>query len=451
MLLHLRLEPTTSVRRNPLRSAQVQAKNEQQQEITRQRAPRKQRLLVSRRHLQQGNAGRNSSGASTSSSSAAATAAAAAANYMNTRSVTRKLHNVGATYRAPTAREYNKWRDWPIHGMHERPVYHPKFGLAAEYNGRLFASLGNEGYKEITPDTQVVRVDPRLGSAPSSPATQLRKIESLCPAPALAATADSSKCNANVPASKAAATTSTAQTTVTLPQAAFTATAPTSGRLLSKEQLLRSLQQNAATSSPSKCLIVPRTSASTVANSTTPVALPFCNVQPIKANGKGKLWFVRAPDTAKKVAPERTSTVTSASATNSISWAEISLRRRLEGAAAIARATSVKPTPKLQPQQTSRGFPPLRLAESTGMFRPSQKPAIAPESRSSIAPADDQLSEVLDLSKKDTVSSVDTTSNQSKGTLPNVSKAFATDLVRYFQNFGADESMDSCEASKNIT
>lgn len=46
--------------------------------------------------------------------------------YMNTRSVTRKMYNVGATYQAPTLKDETEWKEWPVHGMHERPVFHPQ-------------------------------------------------------------------------------------------------------------------------------------------------------------------------------------------------------------------------------------------------------------------------------------------------------------------------------------
>lgn len=46
--------------------------------------------------------------------------------YMNTRSVTRKMCNVGATYQAPTIRDETQWKEWPVHGMHERPIFHPQ-------------------------------------------------------------------------------------------------------------------------------------------------------------------------------------------------------------------------------------------------------------------------------------------------------------------------------------
>lgn len=46
--------------------------------------------------------------------------------YMNTRSVTKKMYNVGASYQAPTVKDEIEWKEWPIHGMHERPIYHPQ-------------------------------------------------------------------------------------------------------------------------------------------------------------------------------------------------------------------------------------------------------------------------------------------------------------------------------------
>lgn len=36
----------------------------------------------------------------------------------------RQARNVGSTYEEPED-EY-EWRSWPVHGMHERPVYHPQ-------------------------------------------------------------------------------------------------------------------------------------------------------------------------------------------------------------------------------------------------------------------------------------------------------------------------------------
>lgn len=50
--------------------------------------------------------------------------------YMNTRSVTRKMYTVGATYQAPTKKDETEWKEWPVHGMHERPVYHPQVKLS---------------------------------------------------------------------------------------------------------------------------------------------------------------------------------------------------------------------------------------------------------------------------------------------------------------------------------
>ncbi|XP_076630245.1 uncharacterized protein LOC143346223 [Colletes latitarsis] len=83
--------------------------------------------------------------------------------YMNTRSVTRKMYNVGATYQAPSVKDEMEWKEWPVHGMHERPVFHPQVGLAAEYLGRYFTSIDGLSYHEIVdrPEIEVVSVDPR--------------------------------------------------------------------------------------------------------------------------------------------------------------------------------------------------------------------------------------------------------------------------------------------------
>ena len=90
--------------------------------------------------------------------------------YMNTRSVTRKMYNVGATYQAPTPRDETEWKEWPAHGMHERPVFHPQVGLAAEYLGRYYSSLDGHSYHEIIdrPEIEVVSVDPHCDFLPSS-------------------------------------------------------------------------------------------------------------------------------------------------------------------------------------------------------------------------------------------------------------------------------------------
>ncbi|XP_076235692.1 uncharacterized protein LOC143180051 [Calliopsis andreniformis] len=90
--------------------------------------------------------------------------------YMNTRSVTRKMYNVGATYQAPTIRDETEWKEWPVHGMHERPVYHPQVGLAAEYLGRYFTSIDGVSYQEILdfPEIEVVSVDPHSDFLPCS-------------------------------------------------------------------------------------------------------------------------------------------------------------------------------------------------------------------------------------------------------------------------------------------
>ncbi|XP_070161664.1 uncharacterized protein [Polyergus mexicanus] len=82
--------------------------------------------------------------------------------YMKTRSVTRKMYTVGATYQAPTKKDETEWKEWPVHGMHERPIYHPQAGLAVEYLGRCFTSLDGLSYCEIVdePEIEVVAVDP---------------------------------------------------------------------------------------------------------------------------------------------------------------------------------------------------------------------------------------------------------------------------------------------------
>ncbi|XP_017799476.1 PREDICTED: uncharacterized protein LOC108580276 [Habropoda laboriosa] len=100
--------------------------------------------------------------------------------YMNTRSVTRKMYNVGATYQAPTIKDETEWKEWPVHGMHERPVFHP-LGLAAEYLGRYFASLDGFSYQEIVdrPDIEVVSVDPHCDFLPSS--TEKKRIKKTKP------------------------------------------------------------------------------------------------------------------------------------------------------------------------------------------------------------------------------------------------------------------------------
>ncbi|XP_076757000.1 uncharacterized protein LOC143427058 [Xylocopa sonorina] len=101
--------------------------------------------------------------------------------YMNTRSVTRKMYNVGATYQAPTIRDETEWKEWPVHGMHERPVYHPQVGLAAEYLGRYFTSLDGFSYREIIdrPEIEVVSVDPHCDFLPSS--TEKKRVKKVKP------------------------------------------------------------------------------------------------------------------------------------------------------------------------------------------------------------------------------------------------------------------------------
>ncbi|XP_034943577.1 uncharacterized protein [Chelonus insularis] len=70
--------------------------------------------------------------------------------YMNTRSVTKKMYNIGATYHAPNINDEIQWREWPVHGMHERPIFHPQVGLATEFFGHKFVSIDGLIYKEIS-------------------------------------------------------------------------------------------------------------------------------------------------------------------------------------------------------------------------------------------------------------------------------------------------------------
>ncbi|XP_029166618.1 uncharacterized protein LOC114937353 [Nylanderia fulva] len=100
--------------------------------------------------------------------------------YMKTRSVTRKMYTVGATYQAPTKKDETEWKEWPAHGMHERPVFHPQAGLAVEYLGRYFTSLDGFSLCEIIdePEIEVVAVDPhrdrRASSAEKKPKRRTR-------------------------------------------------------------------------------------------------------------------------------------------------------------------------------------------------------------------------------------------------------------------------------------
>ncbi|KAH0549156.1 hypothetical protein KQX54_006610 [Cotesia glomerata] len=70
--------------------------------------------------------------------------------YMNTRSITKKLYNVGAAYQPPTVSDEMEWKEWPVHGMHERPIYHPQIGLGTEFFGRCFVNADNNSYKQVS-------------------------------------------------------------------------------------------------------------------------------------------------------------------------------------------------------------------------------------------------------------------------------------------------------------
>lgn len=75
------------------------------------------------------------------------------------------MYTVGATYQAPSVNDALEFKEWPSHGMHERPIWHPQVGLAYEYNERSYVSPeGGESYREIIEDPviEVVSVDPNL-------------------------------------------------------------------------------------------------------------------------------------------------------------------------------------------------------------------------------------------------------------------------------------------------
>ncbi|XP_033222628.1 uncharacterized protein LOC117176485 [Belonocnema kinseyi] len=97
--------------------------------------------------------------------------------YMNTRSVTRKLYTVGATYQAPTIQDAMEWKEWPVHGMHERPVFHPQVGLGVECIGRFFKSLDGHSYCEIKEESEVevISVDPHKQISDSLDSKKLKR------------------------------------------------------------------------------------------------------------------------------------------------------------------------------------------------------------------------------------------------------------------------------------
>ncbi|XP_057330889.1 uncharacterized protein LOC130671177 [Microplitis mediator] len=75
--------------------------------------------------------------------------------YMNTRSITKKLYNIGATFQAPTVYDEMEWKEWPVHGMHDRPIYHPQIGLGTEFIGRCFVNVDNRCYKQVLHSSKI--------------------------------------------------------------------------------------------------------------------------------------------------------------------------------------------------------------------------------------------------------------------------------------------------------
>ncbi|XP_043466135.1 early endosome antigen 1-like [Leptopilina heterotoma] len=57
---------------------------------------------------------------------------------MNTRSVTKKLDTIGSTSQTPSIYDLIDWKEWPVHGMHERPVFHSELGLGTQYSDNRF-------------------------------------------------------------------------------------------------------------------------------------------------------------------------------------------------------------------------------------------------------------------------------------------------------------------------
>lgn len=104
-------------RRNPKRSAGSK-KAIATEVLTTSAMARPRRLLATRRQGRNENAGESAGRVGKTKPTTMP--------YMNTRSVTRKLYTVGATYQAPTRKDETEWREWPVHGLHERPVFHPQ-------------------------------------------------------------------------------------------------------------------------------------------------------------------------------------------------------------------------------------------------------------------------------------------------------------------------------------
>ncbi|OXU23000.1 hypothetical protein TSAR_000986 [Trichomalopsis sarcophagae] len=493
----LRNKKTLEVRRNPLRTAS-------RKDLPIKPSTSRQRLLAD------GIRRRGCSSTVSSSSdqnSGPSRRSRSTAPYITTRSVTRKLGNVGATYEAPTRRDELEWKEWPVHGMHERPVYHPQFGLAAEYNGRLFASFDGEGYREIPtePPIEIVRVDPRVDrldlhyQVKNLTSARQQQQQSFTVASATRQMMSATLSTYGRPRLPTAGYIAQPGRTIGMehlhtaydlslrqpqPQRPhleqlrnqlermqqstrlrmqqntqiYSRQNSSGSRLLSQE-MYRSIQQQQNIAP--KCLMVaPRTGGPNV-------AMPFCGVPAtFKGNSKGQLFFVRATDapTTKSIS-ERTSTITSSTqsfnnATSHIlSWNESNHRKRLESmssSTSSARIYSGIPGMSHPPRlaQTRRGFPaaPPLIAEqpTVGLYRASlQKPNSLREDSASkaseIMSTEHQMEEVLDLSKKVQRDVED------EGAKETDSQTYATDLVHYFQNFNADESMDLSEEPKSLS
>ncbi|XP_003423830.2 uncharacterized protein LOC100679063 isoform X2 [Nasonia vitripennis] len=492
----LRNKKTLEVRRNPLRTAS-------RKDLPIKPSTSRQRLLAA--GIRRRGCISTVSSSSDQNSGPSRRRSRSSAPYITTRSVTRKLGNVGATYEAPTRRDELEWKEWPVHGMHERPVYHPQFGLAAEYNGRLFASFDGEGYREIPtePPIEIVRVDPRVDRLDRLDLHyQVKNLTSARPQQRLNATVstygrprlptvhyiaqpgrtigmehlhtayDLSLRQPQPQRSHLEQLRNQLESMQRVQQSTrlrmqqntqiYSQQNLSGSRLLSQEvyRSIQQQQQQQRNIAPKCLMVAPRTGGPNV-------AMPFCGVPAtFKGNSKGQLFFVRATDapTTKPIS-ERTSTITSSTqsfnnaTSNILSWNESNHRKRLESMSSStsnARIYSGIPGMSHPPRlaQTRRGFPaaPPLIAEqpTAGLYRASlQKPNGLREDSASkvseIMSAEHQMEEVLDLSKKVPRDVED------EGAKETDSQTYATDLVHYFQNFNADESMDLSEEPKSLS
>ncbi|CAB0042752.1 unnamed protein product [Trichogramma brassicae] len=154
---------------------------------------------------------------------------------------TRSSFNIGATLDAPTGEDEVEWKEWPTHGMHERPVYHPQFGLATEHNGRYFVNRPDDkGYDEVKIDDVAKPVPKFVSSSSVSAAASRRQV-------ATAASAKSSVAATVATVTATIATTSRRQraadgTVTTRPAQAIAYVAPSQHQQQQQQQTPQLLQ-----------------------------------------------------------------------------------------------------------------------------------------------------------------------------------------------------------------